>query len=135
MEATYEVILFIEDIHTLVGAGGGNGAMDAAGIIKPALSRGELFCIGSTTPEEYQKYFEGDKTLASKFQNVDVDEPTVEQTISILRGAQEKYETYHKIGVAINYTFPIDECKIAPALSHFFATFNDNRLNSGFNKL
>ncbi len=94
-----EVILFIEDIHTLVGAGGGNGAMDAAGIIKPALSRGELFCIGSTTPEEYQKYFEGDKTLASKFQNVDVEEPSVEQTISILRGAQEKYETYHKIGI------------------------------------
>ncbi len=94
-----EVILFIEDIHTLVGAGGGNGAMDAAGILKPALSRGELFCIGSTTPEEYQKYFESDKTLASKFQNVDVEEPTVEQTLSILRGAQEKYETYHKIGI------------------------------------
>ena len=94
-----ERLKFLLDDVKLVGAGGGNGAMDAAGIIKPALSRGELFCIGSTTPEEYQKYFEGDKTLASKFQNVDVDEPTVEQTISILRGAQEKYETYHKIGI------------------------------------
>ncbi|MBK8698932.1 MAG: AAA family ATPase [Saprospiraceae bacterium] len=94
-----EIILFIEDIHTLVGAGGGNGAMDAAGIIKPALSRGELYCIGTTTPEEYQKYFESDKTLASKFQNVEVDEPTVEETLSILRGAQEKFEQFHKIGI------------------------------------
>ena len=94
-----EILLFIEDIHTLVGAGGGNGAMDAAGIIKPALSRGELFCIGTTTPEEYQKYFESDKTLASKFQNIDISEPTVEETISILRGAQEKYEHYHRIGI------------------------------------
>jgi ATP-dependent Clp protease ATP-binding subunit ClpB len=94
-----QVILFMEDIHTLVGAGGGNGAMDAAGIIKPALSRGELLAIGTTTPEEYQKYFESDKTLAAKFQNIDVTEPTVEETISILRGAQEKYETFHKIGI------------------------------------
>ena len=115
-----EVILFIEDIHALVGAGGGNGAMDAAGIIKPALSRGELFCIGSTTPEEYQKYFEGDKTLASKFQNVDVEEPTVEQTLSILRGAQEKYETYHRIGIKD------DALKAAAELSARYVT--DRRL-------
>jgi ATP-dependent Clp protease ATP-binding subunit ClpB len=115
-----EVILFIEDIHTLVGAGGGNGAMDAASILKPALSRGELFCIGSTTPEEYQKYFEGDKTLASKFQNVDVEEPTVEQTLSILRGAQEKYETYHRIGIKD------DALKAAAELSARYVT--DRRL-------
>lgn len=115
-----EVILFIEDIHALVGAGGGNGAMDAAGILKPALSRGELFCIGSTTPEEYQKYFEGDKTLASKFQNVDVEEPTVEQTLSILRGAQEKYETYHRIGIKD------DALKAAAELSARYVT--DRRL-------
>jgi ATP-dependent Clp protease ATP-binding subunit ClpB len=94
-----EIILFMEDIHTLVGAGGGNGAMDAAGIIKPALSRGELFAIGTTSPDEYQKYFESDKTLASKFQNVTVEEPTIEESISILRGIQSRFEAFHGISI------------------------------------
>jgi ATP-dependent Clp protease ATP-binding subunit ClpB len=94
-----EIILFMEDIHTLVGAGGGNGAMDAAGIIKPALSRGELFAIGTTTPDEYQKYFESDKALANKFQNVVIEEPTIDETISILRGIQTRFEAYHGISI------------------------------------
>ncbi len=111
-----EVILFLEDIHTLVGAGGGNGAMDAAGILKPALSRDELIVIGTTTPEEYQKYFESDKTLASKFQNIDIAEPTIEETISILRGAQEKYENFHKIGIKD------DALKAAAELSSRYVT-------------
>ncbi len=94
-----DIILFMEDIHSLVGAGGGNGAMDAAGIIKPALSRGELLAIGTTSPEEYQKYFESDKTLASKFQNIDIAEPSIEESIAILRGVQNKYEAFHKIRI------------------------------------
>lgn len=111
-----EIILFMEDIHALVGAGGGNGAMDAAGILKPALSRDEIIAIGTTTPEEYQKYFEADKTLASKFQNIDINEPTIEETISILRGAQGKYETFHKIGIKD------DALKAAAELSSRYVT-------------
>jgi ATP-dependent Clp protease ATP-binding subunit ClpB len=111
-----EVILFMEDIHTLVGAGGGNGAMDAAGIVKPALSRGELLVIGTTTPEEYQKYFESDKTLASKFQNIDINEPTIDETISILRGIQHEFETFH--GISIND----DALKAAAELSSRYVT-------------
>jgi ATP-dependent Clp protease ATP-binding subunit ClpB len=94
-----EVILFIDEIHTLIGAGGGGGAMDAANILKPALARGELRTIGATTLDEYQKYFEKDKALVRRFQTVLIDEPSVEDTISILRGLQERYEVYHKIEI------------------------------------
>jgi ATP-dependent Clp protease ATP-binding subunit ClpB len=94
-----DIILFIDEIHTLVGAGGGEGAMDAANILKPALARGELRAIGATTLEEYQKYFEKDKALARRFQSVMIDEPSVEDTISILRGLKEKYEIHHKVRI------------------------------------
>src|SRR5215510_1569953 len=94
-----EIILFIDEIHTLVGAGGGEGAMDAANILKPALSRGELRAIGATTLNEYQKYFEKDKALERRFQKVVVDEPNAEDAISILRGIKEKYETHHKVRI------------------------------------
>lgn len=92
-----EIILFIDEIHTLVGAGGGNGAMDAANILKPALARGELRAIGATTLDEYQKHFEKDKALVRRFQTVLIDEPSTEDAISILRGIREKYETHHKV--------------------------------------
>ena len=93
-----EIILFIDEIHTLVGAGGGGeGAMDAANILKPALARGELRAVGATTLDEYQKYFEKDKALVRRFQTVLVDEPTTEDAISILRGIKEKYENHHKV--------------------------------------
>ncbi|MBK9273149.1 MAG: ATP-dependent chaperone ClpB [Flavobacteriales bacterium] len=91
------IILFIDEIHTLVGAGGGEGAMDAANILKPALARGELRSIGATTLNEYQKYFEKDKALERRFQKVMVDEPSREDAISILRGLKEKYESHHKV--------------------------------------
>ncbi len=94
-----EIVLFIDEIHTLIGAGGGGGAMDAANILKPALARGELRTIGATTLDEYQKYFEKDKALVRRFQTVIIDEPSVEDTISILRGLQERYEVYHKIEI------------------------------------
>ena len=94
-----DVVLFIDEIHTLVGAGGGEGAMDAANILKPALSRGELRAIGATTLNEYQKYFEKDKALARRFQTVMIDEPSVQDTISILRGLKEKYEIHHKVRI------------------------------------
>ncbi|MEE1175905.1 MAG: ATP-dependent chaperone ClpB [Paludibacteraceae bacterium] len=94
-----EIILFIDEIHTLVGAGKGEGAMDAANILKPALARGELRSIGATTLDEYQKYFEQDKALERRFQKVMVDEPDKESTISILRGLREKYETHHKVRI------------------------------------
>tara|TARA_B110000879_G_scaffold107654_1_gene144681 strand:+ start:5689 stop:8295 length:2607 start_codon:yes stop_codon:yes gene_type:complete len=93
------VVLFIDEIHTLVGAGGGQGAMDAANILKPALARGELRAIGATTLDEYQKYFEKDKALERRFQMVMVDEPNMEDAISILRGLKEKYETHHKVRI------------------------------------
>ena len=93
------IILFIDEIHTLVGAGGGQGAMDAANILKPALARGELRAIGATTLDEYQKYFEKDKALERRFQKVLVDEPDSESAISILRGIKEKYETHHKVRI------------------------------------
>ncbi len=92
-----EIILFIDEIHTLVGAGGGDGAMDAANILKPALARGELRAVGATTLNEYQKYFEKDKALVRRFQPVMVDEPDTEDAISILRGIKEKYENHHKV--------------------------------------
>ncbi|HEY5688705.1 MAG TPA: ATP-dependent chaperone ClpB [Yeosuana sp.] len=94
-----DIVLFIDEIHTLVGAGGGQGAMDAANILKPALARGELRAIGATTLDEYQKYFEKDKALERRFQKVMVYEPDTESAISILRGIKEKYETHHKVRI------------------------------------
>ncbi len=94
-----DVILFIDEIHTLVGAGGGQGAMDAANILKPALARGELRTIGATTLDEYQKHFEKDKALERRFQKVMVDEPDIESSISILRGIKDKYEQHHKVRI------------------------------------
>ncbi len=111
-EADGEIILFIDEIHTLVGAGGGEGAMDAANILKPALARGELRAIGATTLAEYQKYFEKDKALERRFQSVLIDEPSVADTISILRGLKERYEVHHKVRIK-------DDAIIAAAeLSH-----------------
>lgn len=94
-----EIILFIDEIHTLVGAGGGEGAMDAANILKPALARGELRAVGATTLNEYQKYFEKDKALERRFQKVMVDEPSMEDAISILRGLKDRYETHHHVRI------------------------------------
>ncbi len=94
-----QIVLFIDEIHTLVGAGGGQGAMDAANILKPALARGELRAIGATTLDEYQKHFEKDKALERRFQKVMVDEPDTESAISILRGIKDKYETHHKVQI------------------------------------
>ena len=111
-EGEGDIILFIDEIHTLVGAGGGEGAMDAANILKPALARGELRAIGATTLDEYQKYFEKDKALARRFQSVLIDEPDVADTISILRGLKERYEVHHKVRIK-------DDAIIAAAeLSH-----------------
>ncbi|MFT4150976.1 MAG: ATP-dependent chaperone ClpB [Paracoccaceae bacterium] len=114
--ASGEIILFIDEMHTLVGAGKTDGAMDAANLIKPALARGELHCVGATTLDEYRKYVEKDAALARRFQPVMVDEPTVEDTISILRGIKEKYELHH--GVKIS-----DSALVAAAtLSHRYIT-------------
>ncbi|MCC6259077.1 MAG: ATP-dependent chaperone ClpB [Chitinophagaceae bacterium] len=111
-----EIILFIDEIHTLVGAGGGDGAMDAANILKPALARGELRAVGATTLSEYQKYFEKDKALERRFQKVMIDEPSVEDAISILRGLKDRYETYHHVRIK-------DEAIIAAVeLSHRYIT-------------
>lgn len=98
-ESDGEIILFIDEIHTLVGAGRSSGAMDASNILKPALARGELRTIGSTTLDEYQKYFEQDKALERRFQKVMVDEPTPAESISILRGLKEKYENHHRVSI------------------------------------
>ncbi len=94
-----EIVLFIDEIHTLIGAGGGEGAMDAANILKPALARGELRAIGATTLTEYQKYFEKDKALERRFQKVMIDEPSIEDAISILRGLKDRYETHHHVRI------------------------------------
>ncbi|MEP3998930.1 MAG: AAA family ATPase, partial [Ekhidna sp.] len=99
VSADGNIILFIDEIHTLIGAGGGQGAMDAANILKPALARGELRSIGATTLDEYQKYFEKDKALERRFQKVMVDQPDTESAISILRGIKEKYEAHHKVRI------------------------------------
>ncbi len=115
-ESNGEIVLFIDEIHTLVGAGGGEGAMDAANILKPALARGELRAIGATTLNEYQKYFEKDKALERRFQKVMVDEPSVEDAISILRGLKDRYETHHQVRIK-------DEAIIAAVeLSHRYIT-------------
>lgn len=98
-DAAGEIILFIDEIHTLVGAGGGEGAMDAANLLKPALARGELHAIGATTLKEYQKHIEKDKALERRFQTIIVDEPSIEDAISILRGIKEKYEVHHGVRV------------------------------------
>src|SRR6478672_6158937 len=111
-----EIILFIDEIHTLVGAGGGEGAMDAANILKPALARGELRAVGATTLNEYQKYFEKDKALERRFQKVMVEEPSEEDAISILRGLKDRYETHHHVRIK-------DEAIIAAVeLSHRYIT-------------
>ena len=115
-QANGDIILFIDEIHTLIGAGKGEGAMDAANILKPALARGELRSIGATTLEEYQKYFEKDKALERRFQTVMVDEPTPEDAISILRGLKERYENHHKVRIQ-------DDALIAAVqLSHRYIT-------------
>jgi len=115
-ESNGEIILFIDEIHTLVGAGRSSGAMDAANILKPALARGELRAVGSTTLDEYQKYFEQDKALERRFQMVMVDEPTPAESISILRGLKEKYENHHKVRIE-------DDAIIAAVdLSHRYIT-------------
>ena len=111
-----DIILFIDEIHTLVGAGGGDGAMDAANILKPALARGELRAVGATTLSEYQKFFEKDKALERRFQKVIIDEPSVEDAISILRGLKDRYESYHHVLIK-------DEAIIAAVeLSHRYIT-------------
>ncbi len=116
IDSNGQIILFIDEIHTLVGAGGGEGAMDAANILKPALARGELRAVGATTLNEYQKYFEKDKALERRFQKVIVDEPDVEDAVSILRGIKEKYETHHKVRIK-------DEAILAAVeLSHRYIT-------------
>jgi ATP-dependent Clp protease ATP-binding subunit ClpB len=99
VQAEGDIVLFIDEIHTLVGAGKSEGAMDAANILKPALARGELRSIGATTLEEYQKYFEKDKALERRFQTVLVDEPTPEDSLSILRGLKERYENHHRVRI------------------------------------
>ena len=116
IESDGEIILYIDEIHTLVGAGQTSGAMDAANILKPALSRGELRCVGSTTLDEYQKYFEKDKALERRFQMVMVDEPSPAESISILRGLKSKYENHHKVKIE-------DDAIIAAVeLSHRYIT-------------
>lgn len=115
-ESDGDIILFIDEIHTLVGAGGGQGAMDAANILKPALARGELRSIGATTLDEYQKYFEKDKALERRFQTIVVNEPNVEDAVSILRGLKERYESHHRINIK-------DEAIVASVqLSHRYIT-------------
>ncbi|MEM6896887.1 MAG: Clp protease N-terminal domain-containing protein, partial [Pseudomonadota bacterium] len=115
-EAAGEIVLFIDEMHTLVGAGKGDGAMDASNLLKPALARGELHCVGATTLDEYRKHVEKDAALARRFQPVMVDEPTVPDTISILRGIKEKYEVHHGVRIA-------DSALVAAAtLSHRYIT-------------
>jgi len=99
-EAAGEIIVFVDEMHTLVGAGKSEGSMDASNLLKPALARGELHCVGATTLDEYRKHVEKDAALARRFQPVLVQEPTVEDTISILRGIKGKYELHHGVRIA-----------------------------------
>ena len=116
IDSAGQIILFIDEIHTLVGAGKSSGAMDASNILKPALARGELRTVGSTTLDEYQKYFEADKALERRFQMVTVDEPTPAESIAILRGLKERYENHHKVRIE-------DDALIAAVnLSHRYIT-------------
>ena len=111
-----EIIMFIDELHNLIGAGKSEGSMDAANILKPMLARGELHCIGATTFNEYRQYIEKDKALERRFQRIQVEEPTIEDTISILRGLKDRYESYH--GVQIK-----DNAIVAAAqLSHRYIT-------------
>jgi len=114
--ATGEIVLFIDELHTLVGAGAAEGSMDASNMLKPALARGDLHCLGATTLDEYRKHIEKDAALARRFQPVFVSEPTVEDTVSILRGLKEKYEVHH--GVRITDAAIVS----AATLSHRYIT-------------
>merc|ERR1711967_57224 len=108
IKANDDIILMIDEVHTLIGAGAAEGAIDAANILKPALARGELQCIGATTIDEYRKHIEKDPALERRFQPVQVPEPTVEETIEILRGLRDRYEAHHKL----SYTDEAIECAV-----------------------
>src|SRR5699024_9287637 len=110
------IILFIDELHTLIGAGGAEGAIDASNILKPSLSRGELQCIGATTLDEYRKYIEKDAALERRFQPIQVDEPTLEETVQILKGLRDRYEAHHRV------TIPDEAIEAAVQLSERYIT-------------
>src|SRR5699024_914650 len=116
MRQADNIILFIDELHTLIGAGGAEGAIDASNILKPSLSRGELQCIGATTLDEYRKYIEKDAALERRFQPIQVDEPTLDETIQILKGLRDRYEAHHRV------TIPDDAIEAAVQLSERYIT-------------